>query len=59
MDGILDRVSDLYKVSPSEQAVDCHEKVIGENRHLPRNGFWLADTFFGTSGHYRTDRVWP
>ena len=22
-------------------------------------GFWLADTFFGTSCHYRTDRVWP
>ena len=44
---------------PSDQAVDCHEKVIGENRHLPRYGFWLADTFFGTSCHYRTDRVWP
>jgi hypothetical protein len=51
MDGILDRLSDLYKVSPSDQAVDCHEKVIGENGHLPRYGFWLADTFFGTSGH--------
>jgi hypothetical protein len=50
-EGIWHRVSDLDKVSPSVQAVDCHEKVIGENGHLPRNGFRLADTFFGTSGH--------
>jgi hypothetical protein len=55
----LDRLSELCEVSPSAQAVDCHEKVIGENRHLPRNGFGLANTFFGTSGHYRTYRVWP